>query len=345
MANMPQYNQPGKPPHYPPPNQDDPPCPETDTLTQKSINRERTTVCNTMYDSYGSLSQSEKRYDSEQDLYHKKTCLFNYTEENYRRYRNLFITTGTEIVQSNDAIKNNVAKYIKWNKDLNAGLRTIAKTIKDVKTRFGDLAKAACDLERCVNDSCNAAQRRALTGKSSEECKDDTTRPDDCAGAEDDINKLICMPKALTTDIDSLFKSAFDVVGIQVFSNIETLDPLQKNLDDKARTFSKMVGDIVKLREDDLKKLQDDLIKSVQSLTTAAMDRNNARSDFEGYYEAVDFLCCPDCECLEGKDEDWLCDPRLDDCKQEICAICKDVQNTFCCNPQPTTPGDTSTAD
>lgn len=297
-----------------------------------------------MYSSFGSLSQAEKKYDGERELYHKKVCLVNYTEENYRMYRNLFITTGTEILQNNDAIKANVAKYIKWNKDLNANLRNIAKSIKDVKTRFADLAKAACDLERCINDSCNASQRRALTGKSSEECKDEIKRPDECSNAEDNIDKLICMPKALTKDIDYLFKSSFDVVGIQVFSNIESLDSLQKSLDDKARTFSKTVGDIVKTREDDMKKLQDDLIKTVQGLAGAAMDRNNARSDFEGYYEAADYLCCPDCECLQGKGDNVQCDPRLEDCKQDICKICEEVKDTFCCKPQQTRE-DTSTAD
>ena len=57
--------------------------------------------------------------------------------------------------------------------------------------------------------------------------------------------------------------------------------------------------DVVKIRETDMKNIQVELLKSVQEITKAAFNRNNARSDFEGFYDATDFLCCPDCECIE----------------------------------------------
>jgi hypothetical protein len=90
-----------------------------------------------------------------------------------------------------------------------------------------------------------------------------------------------------------------------------------------------------------MKTQQGGLVKSVQDITKAAMDRNNSRSSFEGYYDAVKFLCCPDCDCVTENDnchEHWDCDkgkePRLKDCEKRICDICDDVKQTFCCDPK-----------
>ena len=88
----------------------------------------------------------------------------------------LDITVVTELVQSNIWVKNNVAAFNKWNKDLNTALNNIAKGIKDSKTKFKELQKAADDLKNCLGDSCNKAQKKALTGKA-EDCKDESTPP------------------------------------------------------------------------------------------------------------------------------------------------------------------------
>jgi len=86
--------------------------------------------------------------------------------------------------------------------------------------------------------------------------------------------------------------------------------------------------------------VQEELVKSVQEITKAAMDRNNARSNFEAYYDAADFLCCPSCGCLGGDDKrrygngNDLCEPRLKPCQDEICEICDEVKETFCCEPE-----------
>jgi hypothetical protein len=321
-----------------PPRQDDrdkdcKDCVDRDLPTQKVVNLERRGVCDKLYESASEVTKQEKKFEGENTVYNDKKCLFRYSEENYRRYRNLDITVGTELVQTNESVKANVTQLKDWNKKLYETLKNIAKGVKEVKAKTSDLKKAACDLDSCFKDSCNTAQRRALTGKSTEECKDQPKIPDACAGADGWIHELICMPKALATDIDSIFKSAYDVVGIQVFSNIDTLEPLQKVLDDRSKAFKTLIGEVVKTREGDLKKLQEDLVKSVQEITKSAMDRNNARSKFEGYYDAAKWLCCPKCRCLKQPD-DKLCEPRLKGSEECICEICGEVKVTFCCEEE-----------
>jgi mRNA-degrading endonuclease YafQ of YafQ-DinJ toxin-antitoxin module len=318
---------------------------DVDNATNKTIRTERAKVCNLLYESDGNLTRLEEKFIGEEKLFGEKKCLMKYTEENYRKYRNLDITAGTELVTTNESIKTNVTTYNKWNKDLNGLLKNIAAQIKVVKGKVSELGDAAEKLDRCYKDSCNTAQKRAITGKGNEECRDgDKEVPDACKDSEKIFEELVCIPKALVTDIDSIFKASADVVGIQLFSNIETLEPMQKTLDEYSKDFKKHLSEVVKTRETDMKKIQEELVKSVQEITKAAMDRNNARADFEGYYDAADFLCCPDCECLGGGEGDKrrynngdknYCEPKLKDCEKEICEICDEVKVTFCCDQEP----------
>lgn len=327
-------------------------CKEIDNPTQLTINRERLKICSTLYETSGKVSMLEKKFKGEKRLYNDKTCLFNHTEENYRLFRNLEITVGTELLQTNDSVKANVKSYNDWNAALNKVLKEgIAKAVKDVKTKFAELDSAAFKLDSCRNEKCNQTQVAALTGEKPEGCKDDPKEPPkECANASDILDELICMPSGLVTDIDSIFQSSSDVVGIQVFSNIDTLDALQKKLEDQSKQFEAHVNATMKLRADDLKNLQVELVKSVQSITKAAMDRNSTRSEFEGYKDAIDFICCPKCKCLEDcdcndndnnaqkdnrRDCDELSEPRLQDCEEEICKICDKVKQTFCCDESP----------
>ncbi len=52
------------------------------------------------------------------------------------------------------------------------------------------------------------------------------------------------------------------LVGIQVFSNIDTLDALQKKLEEQSKQFEAHVNAVMKLRADDLKNLQLEMVKS-----------------------------------------------------------------------------------
>jgi hypothetical protein len=316
-------------------------CKDQDNATQKAITTERLKVCDLLYESAGNVSKQEKKFEGENKLFDDKKCMMKYTEENYRKYRNLDICAGTELVQTNESIKANVANYNKWNKDLNSTLKNLATSVKNAKSKFKELQEAACKLEMCYNDNCNTSQKRAITGIAPEDCKDEGRQlPEACKDSGKIFEELICMPKGMWADMDSIFKSSSDVVGIQVFSNIETLEPLQKTLDDYSKEFKKHLTDVVKVREGDMKKIQEDLVKSVQEITKAAMERNNARSDFEGYYDATEFLCCPDCDCIDKSDKGRYqsghgsdkCNPRLKDCENEICDICEEVQETFCCS-------------
>ena len=332
----------------PPPDTGCTDCQDKDNPTQNSINTQRMVLCGVLYDSEGTLAQLQTKSDGEQNVFNEKKCMFIHTEENYQRYRNLEICVGTELLQTNDSLKTNVASLNKLNTDLNKLLTDITKQIKDAKGKFADLKSAACKLDDSVTDKCNAAQWKAMTGKANENCTDGSTPPvDPFKNAEKEIYNLTCLPKGLGKDIDYIFQASADVTGIQIFSNIDTLDPLQKTLSDRSNAFEKLISDTMKTRKADLDKLQTDLVDTVKTITKSAMDRNIARSNFEGYYDATHFLCCPPCDCVtvpstdsntagnDGSKE--ICDPRLQNCGQNICGICKDVQNTFCCDT-PDTP-------
>ncbi len=325
----------------PPPEPTDPGCKDQDNATQLSINNERIKICTLLYEAEGKVELQQTKFEGEEEVFKEKKCMFLHTEENYRQYRNLEISAGTELLQTNESIKTNVTGLNNWNKDLNKILTDITKQIKDAKSKFADLRAASCKLDDSITDKCNAAQWKALTGKTAENCDDPKSPPDACKNAESEIYDLICFPKGLGKDIDYIFQSSADVTGIQIFSNIDTLEPLQKSLSDKSNIFGKLISETMKTRKTELDKLQDDLVVSVKSITQSAMDRNSARSDFEGYYDAVNYLCCPSCDCVNDNPGDGAtekdnckddCNPRLDGCEEEICKICVEVQTTFCCD-------------
>ncbi len=324
-------------------------CKDMDNATQVSINLNRSDICSKLYDTKALVTKSETKFEGEKHLYHEKKCLFVRTEANYQRYRNFEIVVGSEILQSNDTIKANVTQLKDWNKALNSTLTTLFKQIKDAKSKFSDLKDAAYKLDSVYIDTCNNVQRKAITGKTGEGCTDTTVINENCKDAGVDFSELICMPKGLALDADTLFQASSDVIGIQMFSNIDSLDQMQKDLSDKSSVFEKFISDAMKSHRSDMDKLQDDLILEVKAVTKAAFDRNIQRATFEGYYDATKFLCCPECDCIPSDDtqtnqnnqgerkcaED--CPPRLKDCEKEICNICDEVKTTFCCTDVTTT--------
>jgi hypothetical protein len=315
-------------------------CAENTSLTQKAINLERKEYCDLLSQHAGEVSKWEMNYEGQKEVLEHKKCLFNWTEENYQRYRNTEITIGTELVLSGDLIKENVSRNIKSGAALAATLKEIFKAVKEAKTKMNDLREAACKLDSCLQDSCHCAQVTVLTGKVQEKCRESKPvpgeRPAECQNIEEVLHDLLCMPKSLVSDIESIFKASADIIGIQVFSNIGTLDPLQKTLTEQSKTFEKQLAEAMKLREGDLKKLQEDLIKSIQEASKSVSTLYQKRSDFEGTFKTVKYLCCPKCGCVQ---EDKHCEPRLHQCEEEICGICEDVKKTFCtdgCNdPDP----------
>ncbi|MBC7947037.1 MAG: hypothetical protein H7Y42_04095 [Chitinophagaceae bacterium] len=336
-----------------------PECKQDDTNpTQIVINKERNKYCLELYEARGATSQQEVKFAGENEIYNDRKCLFNNTEENYLRYRNLEITIGTEMLTTSETIKGNVDQLKKWNSDLNALLKKLSKSVKDAKEKFKDLKDAGCKLESSIHDQCFTAQWKALTGRESEKC-DATGEPHPaCKTTAEDISAMICRPKGLILDIDSITTASADVVGIQIFSNIDTLEPLHKELDTYSKDFEKHVAEVMKTRETDLKKMQDDLVKSVKDITKAAVDRNSLRGNFEGLYDAVSYMCCPPCVCvgpIDPSDPDCHdnnyrnkqggttpakdcyndCPSRLKKCEKAICEICTDVKVAFCCDTPP----------
>lgn len=330
-------------------------CKDKDNATQVSININRTALCQLLYSEQGTVSKLDTKFKGESELYQEKKCIFLNTEKNYRRYRNFEITTGTELVQTNVSIKASVAQIKDWNKNLNATLTALTKQVKDLKSKFGDLKDAAGKLDSSYKDKCNIGQKKALTGNAPENCPDPIPPIDACKDVGTDIESLICKPKGLALDIDSILQASADVIGIQIFSNIDSLDQLQTDLATKSSTFEKLISDAMKTRKSELDKMQDDLVTSVKTITQIGINRNSERAVFEGYYDATKFLCCPSCSCVPDDDQskdkantggnhghnecdDECCPPRLKDCEQAICEICDNVKKTFCCeadNPEP----------
>jgi hypothetical protein len=314
-------------------------CTEKDYPTQKTIKAERQKICDTLYATSGTVKETEKKFHGEQKLYHEKKRMFGWTETNYKLYRNLEILVGTELLQTNDSVKTNVKNYLSLNKDLNTQLTNIANGIKSFRIRFRDLQDAAGKLKWCIKDSCNAPQMKAL-GIPTESCNEKTKElPRECSDAEKIFDELICNPNHLYSDLESIFKSSFDVVGIQQFSSISTLDQMQQDLETKSKDFEKQIKNTLENRSSDMATSQAELTLSIKDITKAAIDRNNTRSEFEGYRDAMQFLCCPVCGCIhEGRpdQEEEDCHrhdsiPRLKACEKQICCICADVKKTFCC--------------
>ncbi|MBL7697826.1 MAG: hypothetical protein JNK79_06690 [Chitinophagaceae bacterium] len=317
--------------------------------TRKSIIREREKVCNLLFESVGTVGQSKERVDRETEIYQYRKCLYVRTEANYQRYRNFDVFVSSELVTFNDTVKGNVGIYNKTYKDLNETLKNIAKATKELKTKVTDLKDAGAKLYNCFNDDCNKTQRRALTGRA-HGCED--TKPG-CPGSDDIIRELIYIPVGLMQDADILFKSAYEVVGIQTFTNPESLENLQKNLETNSKKLTDKVTETSKAREGDLKKQQDEMVKSVKEIEKAELDLNHNRSVFEGYKDAAEFLCKQPCRCGDDparvekhkKDREKLQNagpeviltlPILELCQQDICDICKIIDDSFCCEPEET---------
>lgn len=306
---------------------------ESELPTQKTINKEKKRYCDKIREVISDTGMWRESYKGCSQMLERKKCLFLWTEENYRRYRNTDITIGTELLQSNEVVKNCIATTIKKGEELSGSLKSIFKLVKDVKVKMNDLREAACKLESCMNDSCNCDQMLLITGEIPEHCQD-TERPKkqkkppkECEGISETLDLLVCMPKALSFDIDSIFKSSSEVIGIQVFSNIHTLEPLQKSFSEQAKSFEKHMAETMKSRESDLKKVREELVKIVENTTLAEIQTYKKRSDYQGLEETINFMCEPSCDCIKTGED---CEKRLDDCEKQICDICKEVHETFC---------------
>jgi hypothetical protein len=328
------------PPHQepPPPSHGDSKCKENDTPTQKWINAERKKFCLELDAAAGAVYQWEENYSGWTDLQQSKKCLFIWTEKNYEIFRNLQITTGLSLNLFNESIKENTTTFLKANKTLSDGLKEVLKKVKESLAKAAELRTAASDLRHCTEEACNCTQWGILTGDWPHDCKGprpEIKRPPECDNIKDKFDKLFCIPDALSKDMKSIWKASADVVGIQIFSNISSLETLQKSLSESAVKFDKHLVETVKKDQEDLKKMQEEFVKTATEFSKSKSIVYTRRSEFEGLFETAGFFCCPDCGCVE---KDHICEERLARCKEEICKICEEVNETFCEDEEPSTP-------
>ncbi len=312
------------------------PCVEPTQDTQKKvINTERRKYCEALYSAAGDVHKWQTAANGEQALYERKKCNFLRIEENHRRFRNTQVSLGTELVQTTDIIKDNVKQYVEWGSKLSGLLKDVFKGVKDAKVKMKELNDAANAIDNSKKDNCYDAGWGALLGGVPDKCdpenppKTPDGYPEKCKDVGKNICDIICGANGLFIDVNSIFKSSSEVVGIQVFSNIGTLDPIQKTLADKAKAFDAYLQEVYKAREGDMKKAQEALVKSVQEATKARGSLYAARSTFEGLKDTTEYLCCPPCNCLP-KTNPECGEGRLTECECCICDICGKVQETFC---------------
>jgi hypothetical protein len=308
-------------------------CEEKDSPTQKSISTARELYCTNLHQCKADQKSSEKAYDRAVRLYRKKKMLFEWTENNYRLYRNFDICLDNQLTTGNASLTTNVKTYSTLSTALYTTLKQVVAGITNLKTTVSALRDQASSLDNYKNDQANATQWSLLTGKSMDNCKPDNEghhhRPEACRDADILYDDLILVPKkVLVFDVDSLLQSAQDTVGIQTFTNIDILTTQQTALSTASAALVTQVTTALKARTADLVTTQADLVTAVQDCTSAGIDKYNKISICDGAHHTVQFLCCPDCKCVRP----WETDPHhpvLVDCECRICHICECVKNTY----------------
>lgn len=312
---------------------------EAKTATQKTIHRIKEDYCKKLNVKVTELNESEVTHDGAVMVYEKKKCIFVKTEKNYLLVRNLELKIGVELIQASNEIKKNVATYITQNDALVAALKAVVKTAKEAKLKFGELREAAGKLDGCRKDSCNSMQIKIL-GCSDDDCNDnhkqeDTAkRPEPCQDVCQILDDLIRVPDSLSQDIDIIFNSAAEIVGIQSFSNVKTLEKFQQDFSANAKDFDDLVLEQMTNGGLSLKKAQEDLVLVIKSLTQSGYALYNKRNEVDTVDKTKDYLCFHECKCLadcgcEGEKGDD--DNRLKKCKCDICDICKEVTEIYSC--------------
>ena len=319
------------------------------TATKRTIKQIKDTYCQNLSVLTGELSQSEVTYEGYVRAYHRKKCSFIKTEKNYSIVRNLELKAGIELVQSSEEIKKNVASYVKMNDDLVKALKDVLAGARESKAKFGELRDAASKLDAARKDSCNASQMIILGCKSGEECGDkkdndqNDKKPDACDNVCEILDHLVEVPETLAKDIDIIFTSAAEILGIQSFSNIKTLDKFQQDLSAAAKAFDDVVADRMKAGATATTKAQEELTAAIKTLATAGHALYNKRNEIETDDDTKDFLCHHDCDCIkdcgcddddndrhDDNDNDRNKKDRFKKCKCEICDICKEVKDIYC---------------
>lgn len=311
---------------------------DAQTATQKNLHQIKEDYCKRLKAKLGELSESEVSSNGTLMMYEKKKCAFVNTEKNYLLIRNLELKVGIELIQASDEIKKNVAASISQNEALVLALKAVLKTAKDAKVKFGDLRDSASKLDACMKDSCSAGQLKIL-GCGGDDCNDQNKQneayklPGDCQDACRILDDIVHQPVDLSQDIDIIFNAAAEIIGIQSFSNIKTLEKFQQDFALNAKNFDDLILVQMATGSAGLKKAQEDLSLAIKTLTQSGYALYNKRNEMETLVATKQYLCCHKCSCIgdcgcnDGKSDD---NNRFKKCKCDICDICKEVTDIYC---------------
>jgi hypothetical protein len=311
-------------PHVPPPG----PHPDRQTPTEKSYNSARDTWCLALENARKDHDAARNTYDWSVIVYDKRKHLFEWTEKNYRLYRDLDLCLDTELTTGNASLTANVANYNNLYGTLYStlsGPTGLTSNLKKLKALVVTLRDRASDLENYKNDQANATQWSLLTGENVEKCnppiKVPKERPDACRDTALLYHELIAITRrSLVLDVDYLIQSSADVTGIHTFSNVAALTTLQGQLSAASSSFVQQIQKTVAARSADLTKTQNDLVTAAQDCTKAGVDNFNKISVYSGAHHTVEFLCDPRCGCAHPLNP-LVPDARLRDCECRICQI------------------------
>ena len=314
---------------------------------KKTIRTKKDSYCDSLVTLVGTLTASEENVQGLTTTYELKKCCFVKTEKNYRIIRNLEILTGVELIQASAEIKTDVTAVLDKNGKLVDALKAVCAAAKDAKAKFGDLRDAASKLDACRKDSCNSSQMIKLGCKPAGECGDnekkqdssqETQIPQPCENACSILDRLVTVPAIFSQDIDIIYNSSAEIMGIQTFTSIKSLQKFQQDFEANAKAFDDWVTQKMKDGKTSVDAAQAELVDATKSLTTASYALYSARNAVEATDTIKDYLCCHKCKCIS---EDGECgchhlddsNDRLKACKCEICDICDEVTGIYCEKP------------
>lgn len=314
------------------------------SLVKKTIRTKKDSYCDSLITLVGTLTASEENVKGLTTTYEFKKCSFVKTEKNYRITRNLELQTGVELIQSSAEIKADVAGLADINTRLVAALKAICTAAKDAKSKFGDLRDAASKLDACRKDSCNSSQMIRLGCKPSGDCNDNDKRmetnsdmpvPQACENACCILDHLVSIPSIFCQDIDIIYSSSAEIMGIQTFSSIASIQKFQADFEANAKAFDDWVVAKMTAGKTAVDAAQAELVDATKALTTGSYALYSARDAVDAIDKVKDYLCDHKCHCIS---EDGECgchsldesNDRLKDCKCEICEICDEVTGVYC---------------
>lgn len=308
-------------------------CHEKESPTGKCIMTVRPTYCVTLRTARSNQESAEQAYDRSVRLYYKKKELFEWTQHNYELYRDFDICVDSELTAMTTALTANVKTYSQLSQTLYTNLKKVVTAVADLKTKISALSDAAYNLDKYRNDQANASQWCLLTGKNVDNCKPEPEphrRPEACHDADKIYDDLILMTKkVLIPDVNSLMQSASDTVGIQTFTNIDGLTTLQTSLGTATTALVGKIQSVGKTRRGDLDTCQTDLATAVQNCTAAGVNKYGMISVAHGEHCTVQFLCCPDCDCVVYPERPDILEPHLEKCECCICDIGEKIRSTY----------------